>query len=379
MKLYKITVVAFAYVVLASCGGSSEQASPSSEKNAENNIVLTPEQIAQAGITTGKITIQPMQSSLKLNGKIDVPPQNLISVSFPLGGFLKSTSLLPGKPVRKGEIIATIENEAFIQMQQEYLTTKSRYDFLQKDLQRQKELNTTKTASDKTYQQAQNDFETAQISLRALEEKLLLVGLNPNNLSTQNMSRSINLYAPVNGYVSKVNVNIGKFVSPTDVLFEIVDPSDVHLTLTVFENDIHKLQLGQRFVAWTNQDPTTLYDGSIILLGQQFDDSRATEVHCHFDKFNSNLLPGMYMTSNVSLTNNEAFTLPSSAVVQWEGKSYVYEQGANGGFEMVPVSILQEVNGTVELANDGQGLEQKQLVLTNAYALLMHSKNSSEE
>jgi cobalt-zinc-cadmium efflux system membrane fusion protein len=87
----------------------------------------------------------------------------------------------------------------------------------------------------------------------------------------------------------------------------------------------------------------------------------------------------MYMTANVSLTNNEAFTLPSSAVVQWEGKSYVYEQGTNGGFEMVPVKILQEVNGTVEIANEGQGLEQKQLVLTNAYALLMHSKNSSEE
>jgi cobalt-zinc-cadmium efflux system membrane fusion protein len=51
------------------------------------------------------------------------------------------------------------------------------------------------------------------------------------------------MYSPINGYVLKVNVNRGKYVTPSDILFEIVNPSDIHLAVTVFEKDINKMAI----------------------------------------------------------------------------------------------------------------------------------------
>ena len=70
---------------------------------------------------------------LKLNGIIEVPPQNMIAVSVPLGGYLQSTHLLEGMKVKKGEIIATLEDQQYIQIQQDYLIAKIRLTLLKKN------------------------------------------------------------------------------------------------------------------------------------------------------------------------------------------------------------------------------------------------------
>ena len=50
-----------------------------------------------------------LSNILTLTGKLDLPPQNMASVSAPLGGYVKSTELLEGMRVRKGQQIASIE------------------------------------------------------------------------------------------------------------------------------------------------------------------------------------------------------------------------------------------------------------------------------
>jgi len=107
--------------------------------------------------------------------------------------------------------------------------------YLEQEFHRQKELNKTQASSDKAAQQAETDYRTQQILISALKEKLQLIGINPAKLNESNISRTINLYSPINGFVSKVNVNIGKYVSPTEVLFELINPADIHLALKVLK------------------------------------------------------------------------------------------------------------------------------------------------
>ena len=164
-----------------------------------------------------------MSSILKVNGVVDVPPQNMVSVSFPLGGYLKSTHLLPGMKVSKGQSIAVMEDQALIQMQQDYLVAKSKVYFLEKEFERQKTLNETKTSSDKIFEQVASEYQMEKVILSSLKEKLLMVGLNPATLTESKISRSISIHSPINGYVSAVNVNIGKYVNPADILFELVN------------------------------------------------------------------------------------------------------------------------------------------------------------
>ena len=231
-------------------------------------MVLTDAQFKSAGIQTALMQQKEISSILKVSGKIDVPPQNMVSISVPLGGYLKTTKLLPGQHVSKGEAVAVIEGEQYIQLQQDYLTTKEKIGYLQKEYERQRDLNKTQAASDKTFQQAETEFKTQQVLISAYKEKLKLVGINVDKLSENNISRSINIFSPIDGYVSKVNVNIGKYVSPTEVLFELINPTDIHLALKIFEKDIDKLYVGQPLVAYTNNQPKKKHDCEILLIGK---------------------------------------------------------------------------------------------------------------
>lgn len=344
----------------------------------KNIVVLTEEQYKNAGIEIGKTETQNIFSVLKLNGKIDVPPQNLVSISVPLGGYLKSTKLLPGMHINKGEVLAVMEDVQYIQLQQDYLSAKAHYILLESEYNRQKELNRSKATSDKTFEQAEANYQTQLILIKSLEEKLKLIGLNPQKVSANNISKSINVYSPINGFVSAVYVNIGKFVNPSDVLFELVNPDDIHLALTVFEKDIDKLSIGQKLVAYTNTNPTKKYRGEIILISKSLSIQNATEVHCHFEQYDKTLLPGMFMNATIELTGGSETVLPDDAIVRFENKNYVFAEKGNRQFEMLEVQIGDTENGFTVI-KDIEKLATKNIVIKGAYNLLMSLKNTNEE
>lgn len=364
--------------LLFSCSGGEETKGATQEES-PNILVLSDAKMKAADIGYGKLEMKVISSTIKVNGKIDVPPQNLISVSVPLGGYLKNTKLLPGMHLKKGEVIATLEDQQYIQLQEDYLTTSSKLEMAESEFNRQKDLNQSKASSDKLYQQAKSEFQSLKIQRKALAEKLRLININPTSLTENNISRSIQLTAPFDGYVSKVNVNIGKYVNPTDVLFELVDPKDIHLNLKVFEKDLIQLVEGQKVVAATNSRPDEKYICSIILISQDIAMDRTAEVHCHFEKYSSALLPGMYMNAEIDAKNTQCLAVPEEAIVNFEGKNYLFVKvpGKNT-FEMREVELGNTENAWTQVVNIA-AFDRQEIVTKNAYALLMSLKNKSEE
>lgn len=59
-----------------------------------------------------------------------------------------------------------------------------------------------------------------RIIMNALAQKLRLININPTTLTVDNITKNVRLYSSIAGFVSKVNVNIGNYVNPSDVLFE---------------------------------------------------------------------------------------------------------------------------------------------------------------
>jgi len=344
----------------------------------ESIITLTPAQIKNANIVTGKFSQQQVSSILKVNGKIDVPPQNMVSISVPLGGYLKTTKLLPGMHINKGDVIAVIEDQQYIQLQQDYLLTKTKLAYGQLEFDRQKELNQSKASSDKVYQQAAAELNTLKITLTALTEKLHLVGINIANISSTNINRSINVYAPIDGFVTKVNVNIGKYISPTDVLFELVNPTDIHLALKVFEKDVEKLFIGQKLIAYTNSNPSKKHRCEILLIGKDLSNDRSTDVHCHFEDYDKTLIPGTYMNAEIEVKSNNSYVLPEDAVVRFENKQYVFIKKNDTQFEMIEVQTGNTENGMIEILQADK-IATQTFVTNGAYSILMSLKNKSEE
>ncbi|HQQ93749.1 MAG TPA: efflux RND transporter periplasmic adaptor subunit [Bacteroidia bacterium] len=364
---------------LQACTGPVETKRTETVKLETGRIQLTPQQYHLAGIQTVKPEWRNLSSLLRLSGQIDVPPQNMVSVSMPLGGFLKSTSLLPGTHVKKGEVIALMEDQKYIELQKEYLTAKMDLQVAEKEYQRQKELNSSKASSDKIFQQTEREYTNLRISLASLAEKLRLINIVPENLNENTISRTIQIYSPINGYVSKVLANIGKYVNPADVLFELINPDDIHLNLTVFEKDLDKLSIGQSLVAYNNNQPEKKHACEIILIGQNLSAERCTEVHCHFKQYDRSLFPGMYMNAEIGIHSNRVLCVPDKSVLGYKGKDYVFVERGDREFELLEVKKGISESGYTEIKNLDEDLEQLKVVKDGAYQLLMQLKNQTDE
>ncbi|MDV2466335.1 efflux RND transporter periplasmic adaptor subunit [Elizabethkingia anophelis] len=371
-------VLLLAVLAFSQCKNKSADAEKPAVKGENNVVILTDAQLKNAPVTTTQLSDRNIATQLKLNGKIDVPPQSLVSVSVPLGGYLKNTKLLPGMQVKKGEVIAELEDPQYIRLQQDYLQAKSKLHFAQLDYNRQKNLNENQAASDKVMQQAQAEMAGQQIQLNALAQQLRLININPDKLSTATIAKGIRIYSTINGFVSKVNVNIGKYVNPSEVLFELINPDDIHLNLRVYEKDISHLKIGQQVIAYTNNDPGKKIPAEIILISKDIGMDGTADVHCHFHQYDNGLLPGMYMNAVIELQSTFSQALPEESIVDFEGKSYVFAVSGKQKYTMLPVTPGTQENGFVQILNSGE-LAGKNIVVQNAYTLLMKLKNAAED
>jgi len=389
----KIALILLVSVALFSCNTAKKEEAEEHHEEEENAVELTEAQIKTAGVAFGKVEMKQISGTIKVNGVLDVPPQQLVSVSVPLGGFLKSTELLQGMHVKKGQLIATIENTEYIQLQQDYLEATNQLEFSKADYERQKELARENVNAAKTLQQAKSTFLTWMAKKNGFEAKLKLLNINLAELETGRITSTIRIYAPISGYVTEVNVNIGKFVSPTDVLFEIVDTEHLHAELTVFEKDIPKIKIGQK-IRFTLANETEERMAKVYLIGREITSDRTVRIHCHIDKEDTDLLPGMYLKAVVETSGASVPALPDEAVVDYQGKKYVFvlgrddhkevaEEGEEHQKEGTHFQIVEVQVGVSELGytevNLPEGVDTTTVVTKGAYAVLSKLKNSEEE
>lgn len=385
MKNLKYNIILIAANVLfgMACGNKNqpEVTGASIDSTAKETIVLASTQFNNAGIVLAKPVSQNINQKIKANGKLDVPPQNLVSISAPYGGFLKSTALLQGMHVHKGEVIAQMEHPDYIQLQQDYLENKSTLTYLKNELDRQQELAKEEVNSKKTLQKAKTDFEVMQARVNGLRAKLELINIDVAKLEKGTMQKVVALTSPINGYVTKVNVNIGAFVTANTVLFEIVDTEHLHAEISVFEKDIHHIKIGQK-VAFTLANETQERFAKVHLIGREINEDRTVRVHCHLNQEDKDLLPGMYLTAYIDVKASTNNTLPNNAFVDFEGKSYVFllskKLNDSYTFTRIEVEKLGEENGFTAFTST-QDLNNKNIVTEGAYKLLSAMQGGEEE
>lgn len=358
---------------LFSCGSREEK----KEALINSKITLTAEQIRLGKITFGSAEKRNISKVVSSIGMIEVPPQNLVSVSIPMGGYLKYTDLLPGSKVAKGQVLARVQNLQFVELQQEYLMVKAKLEYADAEYKRQLELYKEKAGSEKSMQQAKSEAALHNISLHALEEKLRILGINPSSVNPFGIKSEINVVSPVNGFVASLKANTGKFIEPKEVIMDLVNPSDIHLKLKVYEKDLNKISVGQLVTCWTNADPAKKYLAKIILIGQVFSEDKSVEVHCHFVDGNIKLTPGIYMNAEIASANTEAWCLPETALTRWQNENYIFYKKADGVVEMIQVSAGKPTEGWISVSfSDSFNPMDNNFITRGAEWVLMKFKNS---
>ena len=344
----------------------------------ENVVELTKNQLDNSKIKIGSLTNTSLSSTIKVNGKITLAPNAMASVSMPLGGYIKNIKVMPGMVIGKGQVLAVIEDQSYVQIQQDYLTTKQQLAYASKDFARQKELNSSQAVSEKNFQLAESEFAKQRITLKSLEEKLKLIHINPASLSANTISKSVNIYAPISGMITKIDVNIGKYVNATDMLFQIMDNQSMYAKLNVFEKDAANLAIGQKIKVYTNTQPDVFYETKIEFVNKSYSEENAIEVYAKISNTTKKLIPGNYINASIQADNNNAFVLSNDAVVDFEDKKFVFVQDANKtSFSMQEVQIGIVTDKVTEIRNY-ETLQNKNVVISDAYTLLMVLKNKEE-
>ncbi|MBG0859576.1 MAG: efflux RND transporter periplasmic adaptor subunit [Bacteroidales bacterium] len=386
---YKVSLVFFGVIAsLSSCTMFNEPVTEIQEVEIlpEDIVELRDDQIKLAGIQTGSVEMRSVNNTLKVNGIVSVAPQNKATVCMPLGGFIKSTSLLPGNAVNKGQTLAVIENQDFIDIQQNYLEAKNKLVFAEAEFKRHTDLYKDDVYSEKNVQQVTVDYKNLKALVKSLEQKLLLIGINADQLNEDNISNTVNLVSPIKGFLKAANVNIGKYVSSTDILFEIVNSDKLFLELTLFEKDAEKVVPGQNIKFFVNNGDD-VHEAVITQTGKVVSDDKTFMVYASVVSACKDVLPGMYVNALIEESNIEAPSLPSDAVVSFDDKNYIFtfeKDKVEAGKNMTEYRIIEvkkgiAASGYTEIRlPEGFNIHTAKVVIKGAYNLLSAKKNAGE-
>ncbi len=321
-------------LLITACNTKTEETKPAELPKEElvTFVELTKEQFEAVEIQLGKIEMQNLKSSIKASGHLEVPPQNKAEVSTFIGAVVKSIAVLEGSKVQRGQTLATLEHPDFIKLQEEYLTAKSNLSFLEKEFLRQRELSEQNAGTGKVFQKAEADFNTGKGRLKSLESQLKILSVNLNELSKGNIAAVMVLSAPISGYIGHINAHTGAFAEPNKMLFEIIDNSQIHCDLLVYEKDIFKVKIGQKIhflitnmPEHQNEHEGKTIEGEIFGINKSFENnSKAISVHALIKNENHELIPGMYVNALIDIGESKTTVVPSEAVFTTDGKQFVF-------------------------------------------------------
>ncbi len=290
-----------------------------------NTATLSPEQMKSIKIEMGSIEKKQLTSSLKANGILKVPNQNKANATALSGGVIKSILVQPGNKVNTGQMIATITNNSFIMLQEEYLVTTSKAVLAELEVTRQKELQTGNAGALKILQASEAELGVLKARKSSLQKQLQLVGINATTLTSESIRSTVNISSPISGTVGNVMVNIGSFVDANDPIAEIIDNSQLHLDLYVYEKDLLKLKVGQTIHFTLTNYPGKEYDAIVYSISNTFEQStKAIAVHAKVQGNKTGLIDGMNITALVSLEKANVDAVPTSAIVNHEGQDYIF-------------------------------------------------------
>ncbi|QEM03671.1 efflux RND transporter periplasmic adaptor subunit [Mucilaginibacter rubeus] len=394
IKFSGLMIIVSLALSMSSCGGGGNKetaaTTDTTKKKEESNVAeISDAQYSTLGVKLEAVSQKALSGVLKVNGFIDVPPQDLVSISTQMGGIVKSIPVLQGTVVKKGQVIAILENQDYVQLQQDYLDSKSQHDLNSAEYKRQQTLASQNVTATKILQQAKASYESSMAREAALRQRLRLINIDPDKLTPAGIRSTVNIYAPIGGYVTKVNTNVGKFVNPNDIMLEIVNSNNLHVELNVFERDAEKVKTGQT-VRFTLTNDSTERQAIVSLVGKEINNDKTIRIHS-IAKGSFNFLPGTYVKAFIETGKNATPALPETAVVNFEGKQYVFvstgttnEKRKDGDtkvyrFKMTPVTTGVNEGGYIAVQLPADMTANSQIVTKGAYDLLSKLKNSEEE
>lgn len=342
-------------MLITACGRTADTpvTTEASPNTMPDTLTIPAAQQAQGGFRFARISQQTITQTIEARGQVEVPPSNLASVSSPLAGFVRKVDWLQGMRIRKGQILTVIDNpDVLLPMQQSYLESQARLAFLDAEYARNRTLVDAEVGAERNLQQVDAERKQLQARVAGLAAQLSAMGVAVHRLSASSLQRQVAIVAPISGVITQVNINLGKRIEPTDVLFQIVDPAHQHIELRVFEQDLPKLRKGQSVqVRFANTSER--HAGVVYLVNAAIDEGQGTRVHVHLldEAVERSLVPGMHLSAEITVSEVRTLAVPTVAVGHAGEQTFLWQQTGPDRVRAVAVTVAPLNQQWVRIVN----------------------------
>lgn len=294
MKLVRIMNIGVVILIMTACNGRNADETAvalQAKENVRTEAPQTTDAVSGATNVANKPTF---------NGLIDVDPRCRATITVSLGGIVHSMNVLSGQKIRKGETIATIDNPEYINLQQEYLETVAKYEYLKEEFSRQQSLSDQDAVSKKTFQQTKADFRSISALLTSLKARLETLGTDIESLGEGNITPYLTIKSPISGYVANLDANLGKYIDVGQPFCEIIDKSSPRLVLTIYEKDLSHIAIGKKVEFKINGMDDKTFSAVITTADQVVDQNDySIKVYADINEILDEFRPGMYVRARI--------------------------------------------------------------------------------
>lgn len=348
MKRYKyrtwkliIIILSVAFVVSCSRVRSPEVSSTKKLKG----LKLSESQIQLANIKSSKVTDGVIGHPLMFTGVLKVDEQSSLTISSHATGrieklFFKNT----GEKVNVGDALYEFYSDEMWNAQREFIGL----------------------------QQYNRNFSNKYEPLVASENKLLLLGLLPSQISQiqkdKKMLYIVTVYSTVNGIIRSVNITEGQYVSKGQQLFGLADDSKLWAEAQVYPNDLQFLDIGMPADVIIPVAGDLRIRNRISYINPVFETGKnITLIRAVIENAGKKLYPGMLAKISVQTQLSQGIVVPSEAVMNDKRGSMVFVQHEDGSFFIKRVITGTQSSDSIQIL---RGLKPSDMIVTSGVYLL---------
>lgn len=314
-------------------------------------------------IETANANQSTVGSSLQLVGTVVPTASGAAVVQSPQSGILKSLNVSVGQDVRKGQLLAMVEQTVDANTQVGWITQRNgleaEVEAAKKNLDR---LNSIKDiVAVKDIDEAKRRYDTATSNLEAFLKLLNKSGGN----------RFTSLYAPIDGKVERFNFSIGSTVNAGQDIFQITNLDKVYIEAQVYQANFDAVKTGSSFLATTKGDSPKSIPASLVTMGQRIDESNQSQKALfEVDNRDGIFRLGEFVSLNVLQSGEKSsIAIPNSAIVELNGKPAVFAKSSAEQFMIRYLTIGQTSSQSMVVL---EGLTSGETIVKNgAYQLKM--------
>lgn len=370
----KYFLIIIAGLFLFSCKSSTNETAELLPEQVSDDIVVNKAQFDGLKMTLGGVSEHTFDQVIAATGKIEVENNAKASVSSHIGGFVQNMPWKIGQKVNKGALLFTLSSTEAIDIQQKYMESKAQLAYLKSEAERQEILAKENAVANKNAIKANADYKVTMSTYQSLKEKVKLMNMSTKDIENGQFSSAIQIYAPISGYISAININKGGFLATSDIALEIVNADDIHLILDIFEKDVMNIKIGQKISFTIPETGGKVYQASVFIIGKMIEgEKRTVEIHGHLEKTDANILAGMYVEAKIVTDSAIKPAINNDALVKVDDKYFVLvmkkQEGDNYYFAKKEVKVGQEKNGFTEIENNAIPADTK-ILTKGAYDVM---------